>query len=154
MDSPLQPRHQAKSDLAVDVLRRFGQLRLGVTGASMLPAIQPADTLLIRHCAFEEPGPNDVVLFERCRRLYIHRVVSRTSTHLVTQGDGLPDPDMPITAQELLGKVVQVTRNGRILNPAAGLRWPARLGAAVFSRSALAGRVFMRLQGLRGHASP
>ena len=35
--------HELKCDLAADVIRRFGTLRLRVNGFSMLPSIWPGD---------------------------------------------------------------------------------------------------------------
>lgn len=148
MHARFDARHVAASDLAIDVLREFGELRLGVTGSSMLPAIRPADTILVRRCTFDEPGVHDVVLFTRERRLFVHRVVERSGEHLITQGDGLPEPDHPVTADELLGTVVQVSRRGKPVHHAPRSGWPARLATAVFRQSALAGRVFTRVQGL------
>lgn len=147
------PRHLATNDLAVEVLRGFGELRLGVTGSSMLPAIRPADTILVRHCSFEEAELHDIVLFTRQRRLFAHRVVSRSAAHLITQGDGLAGPDHPVTADELLGKVVQVTRRGKTVHHAVVRSdWSTRMASAVFRRSPLAGRLFTRVQGLPGRA--
>ena len=153
MDASFDPRHLSKNDLAAEVLRAFGELRLGVTGSSMLPAIRPADTILVRHCPFEEAKLHDVVLFTRHRRLFVHREVSRSARHLVTQGDGMATPDLPVTADEWLGKVVQVTRRGKAIPHTARPHWSARLGAAVFRRSPLAGRLFARVQGPAGRAS-
>ena len=69
-------------------------------------------------------------------------------SRLITQGDGLPEPDHPVTADELLGTVVQVSRRGKPVRHAPRSGWPARLATAVFRQSALAGRVFTRVQGL------
>ena len=150
MDSLFPPRHLARIDLAADVLRSFGELRLGVVGTSMLPAIRPADTILVRQCSFEEAGLHDVVLFIRQSRLFAHRVVSRSAAHLITQGDSLAEPDHPVTADELLGKVVQVTRRGRTVRHAQRPGWSSRLAGAVFRQSPLAGQIFTRAQGLPG----
>ena len=39
---------EAKHDLAAEVLRQFGEVRLKVTGASMLPSVWPGDVLTVR----------------------------------------------------------------------------------------------------------
>lgn len=150
MEALFDSRNLSKNELAAEALRTFGELRLGVTGASMLPAVRPADTLLIHQCRIEDAGPRDIVLFIRHSRLFAHRVVSRSATHLFTQGDGLADPDAPVAAHELLGKVVRVTRRGKTVHHATQPGWPARLAAAVFRRSSLAGSLFIRVQGLQG----
>lgn len=152
MDAPFDPRHLSKNDLAAEVLRAFGELRVGVTGSSMLPAIRPADTILVHPCSFDEAELHDIVLFTRQRRLFAHRVVARSAEHLITQGDGLAGPDHPVTADELLGKVVQVTRRGKPVRHTPRPVWSSRLAGALFRRSPLAGRLFMRAQGLPGRA--
>ncbi len=76
------PRDLSKNELAAQALRSFGELRLCVTGSSMLPAVRPDDQLLIRHCRIEEAGQDDIVLFIRQRRLFAHRVVARSAAHL------------------------------------------------------------------------
>lgn len=152
MHALFDARHLATNDLAVEVLRGFGALRLGVTGSSMLPAIRPADTILVHPCSFEDAELHDIVLFTRQRRLFAHRVVSRSAAHLITQGDGLAGPDHPVTADELLGKVVQVTRRGKPVRHTQSPDWSSRLAGALFRRSPLAGRLFTRAQSLPGRA--
>jgi hypothetical protein len=79
-------------------------------------------------------------------------VVSRSVAQLITQGDGMAEADVPVTAHEFLGKVIQVMRRGNAIRHASqpGLR--TRLTAVLFRRSAIAGRLFTRLQALRGRA--
>src|SRR5690349_6956141 len=97
METPFNPRDLSKNELAAEAIRSFGELRLRVTGSSMLPAVRPNDVLLIRHCRSEEAGPGDIVLYLRQRRLFAHRVISRSAARLVTQGDGIAEPDLPVT---------------------------------------------------------
>ena len=146
------PRDLSKNELAAQALRSFGELRLCVTGSSMLPAVRPDDHLLIRCCRIEEAGHDDIVLFIRQSRLFAHRVVSRAAAHLITQGDGLAEPDLPVAAHELLGKVVRVIRRGETIGHGSKPGLPARMAAALFRRSAMAGRLFTRVRGLQGRA--
>jgi hypothetical protein len=152
MKALFDPRDLSKNELAAQALRSFGELRLCVTGSSMLPGVRPYDELLIRGCRIEEAGQDDIVLFMRQRRLFAHRVVSRSAAHLITQGDGLAEPDLPVAGHELLGKVIRVIRRGRTIRHGSKPGWPARMAAALFRRSALAGRIFARVQGLQGRA--
>ena len=139
-----------KNELAAQVLRSAGRLRLAVAGSSMLPAIRPNDILLIRRCPMEAAGVGDIVLFTRDRRLFAHRVVARSPCTLVTQGDAVAQPDAPVGRSELLGRVVRIVRRGQALRlrPRRSLR--NRLAAGLFRRSARAGRWFTRLDRLRG----
>ena len=147
MEAFSDPSDLPKNELAAEVVRCFGELRLRVTGSSMLPAIRPGDNLLIRHCRLEEAGPGDIVLFMRHRRLFAHRVISRSGTYLVTKGDCIAEPDLSVTANELLGKVIRATRRGKNVRHESTLTLPARIAATLFRRSATAGRLFTLLQG-------
>jgi signal peptidase len=142
----------SKSELAAEVVRSFGELRLRVTGSSMLPAIRPDDVLTVRHCGVDEVGVGDVVLYTRHRRLFAHRVVSRSDVGLVTQGDGVAKPDPAVTAAEFLGRIVLVSRRGRSIPPESKPTSPGRIAAALVRRSAGAGRLLIRLQGLQHRA--
>lgn len=152
METLFDPRDLSKNELAAEAIRSFGELRLRVTGSSMLPAVRPNDVLLIRHCRSEATGPGDIVLYIRQRRLFAHRVISRSGSRLVTQGDGIAEPDVPVTANELLGKVIRVMRRGNTICHESKPTLPGRMAAVLFRRSASAGRVFTRLQGLHGRA--
>jgi hypothetical protein len=152
MEPQFDPLDLSKNELAAETIRRFGSLRLRVTGSSMLPTVRPEDVLLARHCRIDEAGPGDIVLYLRHRRLFAHRVTSRAAAQLITQGDGLAKADVPVTAHELLGKVTRVMRRGKTIRHESKPGFPARMAAALFRRSASAGRLFNRLQGLRGRA--
>jgi len=150
LQTQFELRDLSKNELAAETIRSFGELRLRVTGSSMLPTLRPDDELLIRQCRAEDAAPGDVVLYIRQSRLFVHRVISRCASRLVTQGDGLADADVPVSAHELLGKVVSAIRRGRPVRRESTLTLPARLAAALFRRSSHAGRFFIRLQSLQG----
>ena len=139
-------------DLAAEVVRSFGALRLRVTGSSMLPAIRPGDVLWISRCGLAEADLGDIVLYTRHRRLFVHRIVARSGAHLVTQGDAITDPDPPVNGAELLGKVVRIQRRGRPIRIRSQLKLPGRAVAALIRRSPLAGRLFTRLHHLQHRA--
>src|ERR1039458_9326454 len=65
-------------ELAAEVLRSSGSLRLRAIGASMLPAIWPGDVLTVQRRDAENAQPGDIVLFARGGALVAHRVVERT----------------------------------------------------------------------------
>jgi signal peptidase I len=142
---PSAELHALKCELAGEVLRSSGRLRLRVTGWSMLPAIFPGDTLLIERANGESLGKGDIVLFHRDRRLFVHRVSGTSGSdrdlQIVTQGDGMPKPDPPLSSSQLLGKVSFVVRDGRCLEPAKRPKFPMRAVAAMVRRSSSAARV-------------
>jgi signal peptidase I len=107
-------RDQSKQNLAVEVLRKTGNLRLAAFGNSMLPALFPGDILTIKAEAMAEIRAGDVVLFGRQGRFFIHRVLRRhqkeSEAMLLTRGDAMPHSDQPVSAGELLGRIVSLQR--------------------------------------------
>jgi signal peptidase I len=105
--------------LLAEVLRRFGQVRLRVSGTSMLPAIRPGDILVVHRCAIEEVDSRDVVLFGVGERLFVHRVirkhVSAGAAVLITKGDALRSHDPAISSSQVLGRVASVERRTPVL---------------------------------------
>ena len=141
--------HALKCELAGEVLRSSGKLRMQVAGWSMAPAIWPGDTLLIEPTDAERVEKGDIVLFQRDRRLFVHRVAGQTEDlQIVTQGDGMLRPDPPITGSQLLGKVSFIVRDGRLLEPAKSLGFGGRAVAAVVRRSSSAVRVFAEVRAM------
>ena len=53
--------HAVKCELAAEVLRSSGRLRLQVTGWSMLPSIWPGDTLTVEQVGFPKVDRKSVV---------------------------------------------------------------------------------------------
>jgi signal peptidase I len=139
----LSKSHALKCELAAEVLRSTGQLRLQVVGCSMLPTIRPGDVLLIDRARAEEVSVGDIVMFGRDRRLVVHRVVKSDLKHsaIVTQGDAMPLPDPPFAPSDLQGKVKFILRNGRCIEPRRTLRVSERAVAALVQHSEIAARV-------------
>jgi hypothetical protein len=158
----ITPRETIGCELAAEVLRTFGELRLQATGSSMLPAVWPGDILTVRSHAAAEPLPGDIVVFKRDGRLVTHRVVevrdpksevripnpeSRIPTpvpriEFVTRGDRVRQNDAPISSHELLGRVVALKRGSRTLVPH---RSPAsRLASWILRHSDFATRVVVK----------
>jgi len=145
--------HAAKCELAEKTLRRFGSLRLRVTGFSMIPSVWPGDLLLIRRQQMDQIYPGDIVLFARRGRLIVHRVVFKTddpeAPSLITQGDALRSQDSAIGPAELLGKVSGILRSGEWIQPHRRLSFSARIMAMLVSRSGRAAGILSRLRARR-----
>lgn len=145
--------HTLKCELAAEVLRSSGALRLQVSGTSMLPAIWPGDTLLIERMEGHAVSEGDIVLFRRGRRLVVHRVTGRIETcaesRIVTRGDATPAPDLPVAKADLLGRVSFISRNGKLIAPRRTPRLTARAVAVLVRRSDIATRVVVGIRGLR-----
>jgi signal peptidase I len=115
-DAPQDSEHSLKCELAAQVVRSFGILRLEVTGLSMLPSVRPGDILFIERRDMREIAAGDVVLFARQGKLVAHRVRCKATVggvlHAITRGDALLSPDDPVSPTELLGSVRHILRAG------------------------------------------
>jgi hypothetical protein len=118
---PLETSEDLKLDLAAQILRSRGAVRLKARGTSMLPSVWPGDLLTIQSTAHDEIIPGDIVLVMRDDRFLIHRLVDRQpeQDHFswVTKGDAMPHNDPPVAASELLGRVASIHRAHRSFAP-------------------------------------
>jgi signal peptidase I len=136
-------------ELAEEVIRKFGSVRLRVQGTSMMPAIRPGDTIEVERTHPREIAPGEIVLYARDGRFFAHRVVRRSQTalgtQLVTQGDRLQSPDAPISARELLGRVTFIERGRRRVPPRAHIGAVERAVARILRFSDRATGLYLRL---------
>src|SRR5580704_3545915 len=120
-----EPRREAEFDLFTEILRTYGEAKLGVTGTSMLPAIWPHDVLSVRNVDAGEMFPGDIVVFRGSGGIIAHRLVERTTfhkqIHWVTRGDSLDGDDLALTSDDLLGRVTAVQRGAQSFAPQRSL---------------------------------
>jgi signal peptidase I len=140
-------RSNLKCDLAGEVLRCSGRLRLGVTGWSMLPTIWPGDTLVIDRAGCKDVCVGDIVLFARDHRFFVHRVISNSASAgvILTQGDGMPRPDQAVKGSELLGRVSFILQGRRRFEPRRSLHFYERIIASLVCRFYWAARILAEL---------
>ncbi|MGH9681443.1 MAG: hypothetical protein ACRD4Y_15965, partial [Candidatus Acidiferrales bacterium] len=114
-------------DLASEVARTYGELRLRVFGTSMAPSLLPGDLISVRRAQISEISIGDVILYSRNARLFAHRVIARTRNSgqpcLITRGDRLRQDDPQVSSAELLGRVVSVERGLRQVNFSVRIPW-------------------------------
>jgi hypothetical protein len=86
----------------------------------MFPSIRSGDVLRVAQCAPEQLGRGDVVLARDGGRLFAHRVVSiwisADGAWIATRGDSHWRRDPLLRAADVLGRVVAVTRDGRVID--------------------------------------
>ncbi len=121
-------------ELAEEVVRTFGEVRLRVIGTSMVPSLHPGDFVSIHRASLLEISPGEIVLFFQNGRFVVHRVVDRKGTSgadssgepcLITRGDRVRHDDPPVSSTELLGRVVSIERGNRKVElPAPGSNRP------------------------------
>jgi hypothetical protein len=108
--------NRVRLDLAIEVLREFGEVRFVARGASMLPSIRPGDMLVVRQARIGEIRMGDVVLYVRNECFYAHRAICLDSQlRLTTRGDALAQADAPVDESELLGQVTAVIRGSKTI---------------------------------------
>lgn len=148
MDMAEEVYDAAKRDLAAEVICQFGELRLKVTGASMLPSVWPGDVLTVRRRSPAELLAGGIVLCYRNGGFVAHRLVGKRGDHLVTRGDAHTFEDTPFRSEDVLGEVVGIQRGGRSvrLSPV----WWQRAASSVAARSEACTRTLLRLRRLQG----
>jgi hypothetical protein len=145
-------RDRAGCELIAQSLRAGREIRLRVTGTSMLPAVRPGDVLRVRPKTSAEVG--QIAVFERDGRLFAHRVIAQIGAHgrpqLITRGDALAVYDPPVRADEMLGEVATIIRDGRIVPAGIGetALWVRAVSLAIRRLPRLAG-LALRLNSIR-----
>ena len=142
MDPKADLRDAVKRKLVADVARSFGQVRLQVTGCSMLPAVWPGDILTVRRCSGAELCAGQIVLCFRDGALVAHRLVRKSSQQYITRGDSLYNYDRPFREDEILGRVVTIVRHGRRIDPKSS--WWHGAACFMLRRSELLVRLLLR----------
>jgi SOS-response transcriptional repressor LexA len=138
-------RADHKLDLAAEVLRTGGRLRLLALGNSMLPSIWPGDVLCIEHKSGEEVVPGDIVLVARDGRFFVHRLMEKCTSGWITRGDSLPQNDPPVEETQVLGKVCFVHRKNGMLIPSSRASLAKRMLACTLCRWDLLRNVALRM---------
>ena len=138
-----QRRHAVCCELLAESVQHSGAVRLKVDGCSMLPAVWPGDLVTVERDNFSNIRPGQIVLHRKQQKLTIHRVTRVASDYLITRGDSLPCDDPPVQASEIVGRVVRVDRDGRIISFEQS--FPQRISARLLQNSSVARRLTVAL---------
>jgi hypothetical protein len=109
---------QQKIGMLLEVLRTQGRVRFAARGYSMLPSLWPSDVVTVEAQSPNQFEPGDLLLYVREQRFFLHRMVRRegpSEARWVMRGDSMPHADEPVSGHEIVGKVVEVERDGRVL---------------------------------------
>ncbi len=110
--------------LAYDLLRAGHSLRFQAQGRSMLPTIQDGDILQVAPVQPQQLRRGDIVLVDLQQggagKVRAHRLVRKdlVGDQFVTQGDASLEPDSPVRATQIMGRVMarvitkETTMNG------------------------------------------
>lgn len=121
--------------VALDLLRESGQAQwLPVTGRSMMPLIWPGDEVLVS-ADWQPAARGDMLTFVQDGQLNTHRLLKMTNVGgqmvYTTKGDNLWQPDPPLTATAVIGRVIAVRRGKKVWSE-NGRLW--RIGNWYFTR--------------------
>lgn len=137
-------RDVVKRDLTAEVIRQFGEVRLKVTGTSMLPSLWPGDVITVRRQSAADLCLGQILLCYRNQAFVAHRLIAKQDHLFSTRGDSLPYSDPPFRDEEVLGAVVSIVRGGGSVPLSSP--WWHRLAAGVVQRSERCTRILLRLQ--------
>jgi len=117
-------------DVSTELLAREYRVRFLAEGWSMHPTIRDKELITVAAVHASEIGPGDILLYRTDHKVLAHRVVRITRVEgvirLTLRGDGTDLCDAPIGAQQVLGRVVAVDREGRRIDldgRGARMRW-------------------------------
>jgi signal peptidase len=152
MNVESQQRSALGRELVADLAHSFGEVRLKVSGASMMPAVWPGDVITVRRRDVAELRPGQIVLYRQEQKLVAHRIVCVRGDRVTTRGDSLRYDDPPIRESDIVGQVVCLHRNGRRVHLKQSF-WQ-RVSSSILRRSDFCMRMALRLGGrLRRPAS-
>ena len=127
---------QDQRALLEECLRLNGELRLPSVGTSMWPDIRSGDELRLARVDFPAIAPGDIVLFHHeapsvsdrpaATPLVAHRVlktyVESGRAMLITKGDNRTFADPPIFFEQIVGRVEEASRDGKVVYTRGGRR--------------------------------
>ena len=102
-----------------DALTSGTIVRFRAEGASMYPTIRDGETITVVAVSPDEVVRGDVLLCRNGTRVLAHRVVgvatNGTERLFQLKGDAKIECDAPVGARAIVGAVVNVRRNGRLI---------------------------------------
>lgn len=92
-----------------------GTVELPITGTSMFPLLKAGrDTVIIKSDTEYKIG--DIIFYRRDDAHFVlHRIVGTDENGYILCGDNQTDLEKGITAKNIIAKVVEIHRNGRII---------------------------------------
>ena len=121
------------TQICTDLLHSGKLVRFKAPGHSMYPTILNGDEITVEPIRPKAVKVGDIVLYQSEVNLTAHRVVRiknngdpRNDTQssalspqycFILRGDARPACDAPVAAEQILGKVVLIESNGRLIDP-------------------------------------
>lgn len=142
-----------KLEMVAEALRRGASVSLDLQGTSMLPALWPGDVLTVDPVSHEGLAMGDLVFVAREGRSFVHRLIRRSTFDgcvcWISRGDATRHEDMPLTASQVLGRVVHIRRGHCTLTPSRNLSCLHRGFAWLLRHSARTIGIVLRIHRFR-----
>jgi len=110
---------------------------LPLSGESMVPFLPSGSKVLVSQTTAGQIGLGDLLLYEAEGRIICHRVLRRrrqgASYIFLTKGDGWRRTDPWVSAGQVIGTVIGIHRNGRLIRLGTRLRRLQAVTAAALS---------------------
>jgi signal peptidase I len=94
---------------------------LEVQSVSMFPSLCPGDAVVTKRTTMKEVRCGDIVVVGELEHYVVHRVIRRLrrkeEAGILTKGDISLFVDNPALKEHLIGKVIKIVRNGRVIDP-------------------------------------
>ncbi len=114
---------RAISDIISEKLNN-GPVTLKVNSHSMSPFIKKGDLVKIQSATISDLQPEkDIICFLQNEVLVIHRLINIKQNHLVTKGDANLNSDIPLSFEQLRGKVTNIIRHNKELSMDQGYQF-------------------------------
>ncbi|MBN1663791.1 MAG: S24/S26 family peptidase [Deltaproteobacteria bacterium] len=103
-------------ELIEAVHEKGAAFRFQASGYSMTPAIRDGDVITVSPLKDIIPGRGDVLAFRHPEQphMLVHRVLRKRGNHYLIQGDNCPGADGWIPAENILGLITCVERQGTV----------------------------------------
>lgn len=114
------------------------RFRLRVAGVSMRPILIEGDEVVAVRTVDPDWHPGDILVIDLAEAgLVVHRVLWTSGAAIRTRGDGSGLMDAPVALERVLGRVVEIRRDGRDVTEgvvARRLAWGRHFAAAALHR--------------------
>ena len=107
-------------ELAEEALKKSNKLRFRALGSSMFPIIRSGDLVTIKPFETTNLVLGDIILFKNNDKFFLHRIIKKINSNnsliFITKGDFLSSSDPYIDSEQVLGKLITLERDKRVIN--------------------------------------
>lgn len=112
----VQTYNRVANDLVLDSSSLAANLRLEVITGSMAPFLNPGDKVLVQRAGSHDFQIGDLLVARRHGEFITHRLVKIGKNEYYTKGDRSLYLDPPLSKDNIIGRVIEIDRPGRIVD--------------------------------------